>query len=503
MATMASSAVSQQSNDMHYQQQQLPSPGAATAASSASTNPPDSADGANPPGPAFSDSAFTAQIRTGLDMIHSAVDSRVATLERELNHWRSLALTHQTQVQTLSAEAHRLKSSLSESEQRAQALSAENAHLRATKQALAQKYTTLKKTAAQLESWRRTIIRMVEYTPSVATASASFMNPSSSDDPTSHVSSLSMLDTAAAPGTVTSTTVTGAKKSSTKSGRAQPTSTQSRNPAPASSHPLVQRLTSAPTVSNSTAGSTVGRSFVAGADMDLSLGGGASGLPSFAEGGASVSGVGSVGLGGGHSSVGGVSDAEEDQGLERGGASAVGLESSAMMDQSNTTATPANPHHRHSSHHTQPHQQPSRSSKDRSSASKPSAATTAANTTANTTANTSTVADAQALYRAIRGTLSAESFTKFAHTINAFNANTIGVEETVARVEAIVTDRQLFMQMRNLIYKAMAESSFARSTASTAQAGTGGVGNSTMGGGTAANGANSTVNAGNGSRAGR
>ncbi|KNE57787.1 hypothetical protein AMAG_04638 [Allomyces macrogynus ATCC 38327] len=97
--------------------------------------------------------------------------------------------------------------------------------------------------------------------------------------------------------------------------------------------------------------------------------------------------------------------------------------------------------------------------------------------------NSSTTADAQSLYRKIRDALSPEDFAQFASTINAFNSNKIGVDETIQRVDQIVADRQLFVQMRALIYRALAESSQARSTSqfSTATAaGGGGGGGSTV-----------------------
>ncbi|KAJ3369821.1 hypothetical protein GGF31_004892 [Allomyces arbusculus] len=98
--------------------------------------------------------------------------------------------------------------------------------------------------------------------------------------------------------------------------------------------------------------------------------------------------------------------------------------------------------------------------------------------------NSSTTADAQSLYRKIRDALSPEDFAQFASTINAFNSNKIGVDETIHRVDQIVADRQLFVQMRALIYRALAESSQARSTSqfstATATGGGGGGGGSTV-----------------------
>ncbi|KAJ1559732.1 hypothetical protein HK405_009550 [Cladochytrium tenue] len=65
--------------------------------------------------------------------------------------------------------------------------------------------------------------------------------------------------------------------------------------------------------------------------------------------------------------------------------------------------------------------------------------------------------DASAIYRQIREACTAEEFKAFAAEIAAFNASKSTPEQTLARIGKIVRDKVLFEHMRNLIYSALSD----------------------------------------------
>lgn len=78
--------------------------------------------------------------------------------------------------------------------------------------------------------------------------------------------------------------------------------------------------------------------------------------------------------------------------------------------------------------------------------------------------NISTV-DAPRVYRQIRDVLSPEEFEKFARIIAAFNANTTTADETITAIEKLLSQhRALFIQMKTLVYRALAESAGSNGT---------------------------------------
>jgi hypothetical protein len=66
--------------------------------------------------------------------------------------------------------------------------------------------------------------------------------------------------------------------------------------------------------------------------------------------------------------------------------------------------------------------------------------------------------DASTLYKQIRATLTPEEFEQFAANVAAFNSSEQTADETVRNIGKLVKDRMLMLQMRNLIYTALAES---------------------------------------------
>ncbi|KAJ3198368.1 hypothetical protein HDU82_001226, partial [Entophlyctis luteolus] len=66
--------------------------------------------------------------------------------------------------------------------------------------------------------------------------------------------------------------------------------------------------------------------------------------------------------------------------------------------------------------------------------------------------------DAPTLYKQIRAALTHGEFEAFAGYVAAFNAGTAGAEDTVKNIRRVVRDARLFGRMRTLIYTALAES---------------------------------------------
>ncbi|KAI9205354.1 uncharacterized protein BJ171DRAFT_567533 [Polychytrium aggregatum] len=71
---------------------------------------------------------------------------------------------------------------------------------------------------------------------------------------------------------------------------------------------------------------------------------------------------------------------------------------------------------------------------------------------------TTTVIDAPTLYKQIRDSLEPKEFEEFADNISRFNNSQQTAEQTVGNISRIVTDRVLCSQMKQLIYTALAES---------------------------------------------
>jgi len=68
--------------------------------------------------------------------------------------------------------------------------------------------------------------------------------------------------------------------------------------------------------------------------------------------------------------------------------------------------------------------------------------------------------DASQLYKKIKESLQESEFEEFASNITNFNNGTQNADETVRNIGQIIKNRNLFIQMRTLIYKALAENTF-------------------------------------------
>ncbi|ORX53445.1 hypothetical protein BCR36DRAFT_26262 [Piromyces finnis] len=68
--------------------------------------------------------------------------------------------------------------------------------------------------------------------------------------------------------------------------------------------------------------------------------------------------------------------------------------------------------------------------------------------------------DASQLYKKIKESLQESEFEEFASNITNFNNGTQSADETVRNIGQVIKNRNLFIQMRTLIYKALAENTF-------------------------------------------
>ncbi|KND02438.1 uncharacterized protein SPPG_09068 [Spizellomyces punctatus DAOM BR117] len=125
------------------------------------------------------------QLKTGLDLIQDAFDRRTSGLSNEVARWKELASNQRQQIMSLEAEISQLNRRVSDLERTVAAQQTEKKSLLASKNVLLDRYTTLKKNAAQLESFRKSIVSMVEYGPAtngINDLDRSFVdNPSTED----------------------------------------------------------------------------------------------------------------------------------------------------------------------------------------------------------------------------------------------------------------------------------------------------------------------------------
>ncbi|KAJ3065363.1 hypothetical protein HK102_007921, partial [Quaeritorhiza haematococci] len=105
------------------------------------------------------------QLKDAIDSIQDAYDRRVRYLTSEVLQWKQIASSQRDQIDTLEADVSHLQQRVSELEKLVAAQHAEKKAILASKAALLDRYTLLKKSANQLESFRKSIVSMVEYGP--------------------------------------------------------------------------------------------------------------------------------------------------------------------------------------------------------------------------------------------------------------------------------------------------------------------------------------------------
>ncbi|KAJ3300289.1 hypothetical protein HK104_002488 [Borealophlyctis nickersoniae] len=136
-----------------------------------------------------------AQLKAALELVQEAYDRRGSLLSAEIAQWKQVASNQRQQIQALESEVEKLNRRNTELERALSSQLAEKKALIVSKNALMDRYTALKKSATQLESFRKSIISMVEYTPNtnISELDRSFLEPSLGlNDITSNISSLSI-----------------------------------------------------------------------------------------------------------------------------------------------------------------------------------------------------------------------------------------------------------------------------------------------------------------------
>ncbi|ORY51971.1 hypothetical protein BCR33DRAFT_712176 [Rhizoclosmatium globosum] len=109
-------------------------------------------------------------LNEGLTIVQEAFDRRTAVLHGELLEWRQNSNTQREQINNLESENKSLQLRISELESVIQSQQADLQTLSEAKNLITEKYNILKKSAAQLDSFRKNIVSMVEYGPAMQSA---------------------------------------------------------------------------------------------------------------------------------------------------------------------------------------------------------------------------------------------------------------------------------------------------------------------------------------------
>ncbi|TPX39219.1 hypothetical protein SeLEV6574_g07371 [Synchytrium endobioticum] len=408
------------------------------------------------------------KLKTGLQLIQEAYDHRATHLTSELAQWKAVANTQRQQIHALEAELTVKARQLSDHERRNSELEraiaqqlAEKKALITAKNSIQDRYQALKRSAAQLETFRKSIVSMVEYGPVSSLnviemdrsfdlqssggpeemISANTSSPFNDSPATSHVEGSTAANVAhnvsfledrtmrsfdlstdfvdskpIAPPTSVSKLVTTtprtAAKHSRPSRRSSPTPGGHLPPPSILKYPsLTSNAPQSPPVSSLPPRIPT--------DWTNRDNGGTSHTPSKRSE---------------KTPAKGVSTTPNDQQQ---------LTTPAGFNKPNSTSTPNN--------ETDDDDQPI-------SHTTPLAATLAS------PSSPSAYIDAPTLYKHIRDSLLPNEFEEFASNVAAFNSSQQSADDTVRNIGRIVRDRTLFAQMRTLIYTALAESSAEKSS---------------------------------------
>ncbi|RKP07926.1 hypothetical protein THASP1DRAFT_30263 [Thamnocephalis sphaerospora] len=107
------------------------------------------------------------QVRKGIELIQDAYERRTAELYNELTRYKQEFVAQRQQAQQLQIELNRTARLLTESERALANEKAERRTLQTSKAKLEENHMKLRKWAIQLEGFRKSIVNMVEYSPSV------------------------------------------------------------------------------------------------------------------------------------------------------------------------------------------------------------------------------------------------------------------------------------------------------------------------------------------------
>ncbi|KAJ3237509.1 hypothetical protein HDU81_009321 [Chytriomyces hyalinus] len=109
-------------------------------------------------------------LNEGLTTVQEAFDRRTAVLQGELLESRQTASTQRENINSLEKDRAALNQRIADLESVIQAQAIDIKSLIESKNTVTEKYNVLKKSAAQLDSFRKNIVSMVEYGPGLASA---------------------------------------------------------------------------------------------------------------------------------------------------------------------------------------------------------------------------------------------------------------------------------------------------------------------------------------------
>ncbi|KAI8924893.1 hypothetical protein BC831DRAFT_463309 [Entophlyctis helioformis] len=115
-----------------------------------------------------------SQLRAGIDLVQDAYTRQAAALKHQVTHWKHVASQHKEQNATLEAQVSVLSRRVAELEHALASQASEKKALVASKAALMDRYNALKKSASQLDAFRKSIVSMVEYSPGAQPLLTSF-----------------------------------------------------------------------------------------------------------------------------------------------------------------------------------------------------------------------------------------------------------------------------------------------------------------------------------------
>ncbi|KAJ3123037.1 hypothetical protein HK098_002257 [Nowakowskiella sp. JEL0407] len=106
------------------------------------------------------------KLKNALILIQDAYDDNSRRLLDEISHWKNIATSQKQSIQALESDFAAQNRKLADLDRQALLHQQEKRAWLATKSTLLEKYNNLRKSAQQLDSFRKSIVSMVEYGPS-------------------------------------------------------------------------------------------------------------------------------------------------------------------------------------------------------------------------------------------------------------------------------------------------------------------------------------------------
>ncbi|TPX35903.1 hypothetical protein SmJEL517_g01840 [Synchytrium microbalum] len=385
------------------------------------------------------------KLKTGLQLIQEAYEYRATHLSSELAQWKAAASNQRQQIHALEAEVSAKDRIIADLERKNDELQRSLAQQVSEKKALAlakntiqDRYQALKRSASQLESFRKSIVSMVEYGPvlTVDGLDRSFTeagieenevlqhqksySPAGSQIDADHVSFLQdqtmrSFDLSAEysdkpPKSATTTPRSNNLNTNSSGNKARSSPTPQLPPPSILKSYTTSKLPPRIPVDWREVGDTPGKQYTPG---------------------------------------------KRSEKLQKSTPDRVATPETFTKPPS--TSTPNNDDDDDNNNNAMPHHTPSSltkpsTSKHTTTPSKPP------HSTLSSPPSGPSYIDAPTLYKHIRDALLPSEFEEFASNVASFNSSQISADEAVKNIGRIVRDRTLFAQMRTLIYTALAES---------------------------------------------